>query len=231
MGRDYWPPGVSRSLHYPEVPVFQLLRSAARQWPGRNAMIFGGMELTFRELDLLSDRFAAALADLGVGKGDRVGIHLPNCPQFAIAYYGLLKAGAVFVPLNHLLSERELVFQMRDAGVETYIGLDLTFRMPRKAIPRTPTRRVILTSLADCYPRVSRPVKALRPTPLPPQAMDFSELLAFYPEEPPPLTFSARCDLAHIVYTGGTGGGAKGVMTSHFNVVVNCCQFTHWFIG
>jgi len=105
----YWPRGVCRSLTYPEIPVFQLLHSSAKQWPERNAMIFGGMETTFRELDLLSDRFAAALADMGVRKGDRVGVHLPNCPQFAIAYFGLLKAGAVFVPLSPLLAESQAV--------------------------------------------------------------------------------------------------------------------------
>ncbi|MCJ7786918.1 AMP-binding protein, partial [Patescibacteria group bacterium] len=88
-----WPQGVFKHLSYPEVPVFEFLRSSAREWPERNAVIFGGMEINFRELDQLSDRFATALADMGVKKGDRVGLHLPNCAQFAIAYFGLLKAG------------------------------------------------------------------------------------------------------------------------------------------
>ncbi|WP_287152736.1 AMP-binding protein [Candidatus Solincola tengchongensis] len=231
MEGGYRPQGVKRRPNYPRIPVFQMLRSSAAQWPGRNALVFGGMELTFRELDLLSDRFAAALADMGVHKGDRVGIHLPNCPQFAVAYYGLLKAGAVFVPLDHLLSERELLFQLRDAEVETYLGLDMTFRMPRRILPRTPVRRVILTSLADCYPRVSRPVKPLRQTAIPPQAVDFSELLSYYPEEPPDITFDVKKDLAHIVYTGGVAGRELGVMTTHYNVVSNCCQFAQWFLG
>lgn len=226
-----WPPGVMEHLTYPSIPVYQVLRSSAMQWPERNAIIFGGMETTFRELDLLSDRFAAALADLGVAKGDRVGIHLPNCPQFAIAYFGLLKAGAVFAPISPLLAKNEFVFQLNDAGIETYIGLDLTFRMPRQVIPETRVKRTILASLADCYPRVSAPVKALRRKPLPEGALDFSELLATYPEEPPEVHIDAEQDLAHIAYTGGTTGSPKGVMTTHFNVVANCCQYTHWFIG
>ena len=76
-----WPAGVARNLDYPEVPVFQILRSAALQWPERNAIVFGGMEVTYRELDLLSDRFASALSGLGVAKGDRVALHLVNSPH------------------------------------------------------------------------------------------------------------------------------------------------------
>ncbi|MEW6553424.1 MAG: AMP-binding protein [Actinomycetota bacterium] len=233
MEKNYasWPAGVFKHLNYPDIPVFQILRSSAAKWPERNAMIFGGMEITFRELDLLSDRFAAALADQGVSKGDRVGVHLPNCPQFAIAYFGLLKAGAVFVPLSPHLSERELAFQLGDAGVETYLGLDIISRKPLRVMPETPVKRVILTSLSDCYPRVTAPVKALRKKPLDVKAIDFSDLLERYPEEAPPLDFDVREDLAHITYTGGTTGAPKGVMSSHYNVVVNCCQYAQWFIG
>ncbi|RJP27810.1 MAG: acyl-CoA synthetase [Actinobacteria bacterium] len=233
MEKNYvsWPQGVCKHLSYPEIPVFQVLRSSAARWPERNAMIFGGMEITFRELDLLTDRFAAALADQGVKKGDRVGVHLPNCPQFAIAYFGLLKAGAVFVPLSPLLSERELAFQLDDAGVETYIGLDLISRKPRRIISQTPVKRIILTGLSDCYPRVTAPVKALRRMPLDEEAIDFSSLLEQYPEEAPSLDFEVKEDLAHITYTGGTTGTPKGVMISHYSVVVNCCQYAQWFIG
>jgi long-chain acyl-CoA synthetase len=233
MEKNYasWPEGVCKHLSYPEIPVFQVLRSSAAKWPERNAMIFGGMEITFRELDLLTDRFAAALADQGVKKGDRVGVHLPNCPQFTIAYFGLLKAGAVFVPLSPHLSERELAFQLDDAGVETYIGLDLISRKPRRIISRTPVKKMILTSLSDCYPRVTAPVKALRRMPPDDAAIDFSLLLEQFPEEAPPLDFDVHEDLAHITYTGGTTGTPKGVMISHYNVVVNCCQHAQWFIG
>jgi non-ribosomal peptide synthetase component F len=78
---SYWPKGVFKHPTYHEMPIYEGLRSSARQWPWRNAIIFGGMELTYAELDDLSDRFAAALADMGVRKGDRVAVHLPNCPQ------------------------------------------------------------------------------------------------------------------------------------------------------
>jgi len=233
MEKNYkcWPKGVVKNLSYPEVPIQQILRSAALQWPWRNAIIFGGMEITFQELDALSDRFATALAALGVKKGDRVGIHLPNCPQFAVAYYGLLKAGAVFVPLSPLLAEREIEFELNDAEVETFIGLDMLFAAPQNVIPNTPVKRTIIVSLADCYPPLSAPVKMLQKQPVPEGAIDFSSLVAEYPAEPPQLDFNVKEDLAHIAYTGGTTGTPKGVMVTHFNGVANCCQFAYWFGG
>jgi long-chain acyl-CoA synthetase len=226
-----WPPGVFKHLSYPEVPVFEFLRSSARQWPERNALIFGGMEMTYRELDDLSDRFATALADMGVKKGDRVGLHLPNCAQFAIAYFGLLKAGAIFVPLSPLLADRELSFELNDAGVTTFVGLDLLFAVPQQVIPDTPVKRTILVSMADCYPPITAPVKALAKQPFPEGTHDFTDLISGYPPEPPEVEFDPREDLAHIAYTGGTTGTPKGVMVTHFNAVVNSCQFAYWLGG
>ena len=189
------------------------------------------MEITYQELDQLSDRFANALADLGVKKGDKVGIHLPNCPQFAIAYFGLLKAGAIFVPTSPLLAEREFAFQMNDSQVETYIGLDMLFAMPQQALPKTPVKRTIIVSLAECYPPISAPAKMLQKQPLPEGTIDFTSLVTDYPPEPPQIEFDPKEDLAHIAYTGGTTGTPKGVMITHFNAVVNCCQYAYWFGG
>ena len=93
-----WPKFVPRSLNYPDIPVFQILRSTAARYPFRIAVIFDAMEITYSEILTLCERFAAALASLGIQKGDRVDIHLPNCPQFAIAYYATLMNGAIFVP-------------------------------------------------------------------------------------------------------------------------------------
>jgi len=228
---NYWPKGVPRNLNYPEIPVCEILRSSARQWPWRNAIIFGGMEMTYAELDQLSDRFANALHSLGVRKGDRVAIHLPNCPQFAIAYFGLLKAGAVFVPLSPLLAERELSFQLKDSGAETFVGLDILYGAPRNVMADTPVKRVILTSLADVYPAVTAPAKLLSRQPFEEGVLDLCELLASHPPEAPEVSFELKKDLAHIAYTGGTTGTPKGVMLTHANIIANCCQFATWFGG
>jgi long-chain acyl-CoA synthetase len=227
----HWPEGVLKSLNYPQIPVFELLRSSARQWPERNAVIFGGAEMTFTELDQLSDRLATALADLGVSKGDRVAVHLPNCSQFAIAYYGLLKAGAVFVPVSPLLSEQELAYHLNDCGANTYIGFDLLYGLSQAALASAQVRNRILASLVDCYPPITAPVKRLARQPFPEGVTDLGELLCSYPPEPLQVEFDVGEDLAHIAYTSGTTGNPKGAMLTHANVVANCCLYAYWVVG
>jgi len=102
MAKDFkaWPDQWPQSLNYPEQPVYSFLDQTAARIPNRLAIIFGGMELTYSELKNLADRFAKALISLGIEKGEKIAIHLPNCPQFAIAYYAALKAGAIFTPLR-----------------------------------------------------------------------------------------------------------------------------------
>ncbi len=226
-----WPKGVFKHLDYPEIPVHEIIRSSARQWPERNALIFGGLETTFRELDQVSDRFANALIGLGVKKGDRVALHLPNSTNFAIAYYGLLKAGAVFVPLSPLLAEREIAFELNDSGAETFIGVDLLYGAPRNVMGETPVKNVILSSLADNYAPLTAPAKMLTRLPFDEGVLDMAALIASSPADPPEVAIDPRADLAHIAYTGGTTGTPKGVMLTHFNVVANCCQCLHWFGG
>ena len=110
-----WPDQWPKNLNYPEQPVYSFLDQTAARIPNRRAIIFGGMELTYSELKNLADRFANALISMGVKKGEKVAIHLPNCPQFAIAYYGALKAGAIFTPLSPLLAPKEVTYQLNDS--------------------------------------------------------------------------------------------------------------------
>jgi len=225
-----WPEDWPRSQNYPQLPVWALLDQTAARVPNRIAMIFGGMELTFGELRELSNRFAAALDRMGVQKGDRAAIHLPNCPQFAVAYYGLLRIGAVFTPLSPLLSPREALHQLKDSGAETLISLDLLFPGIQPIIAETGIQRIITTSIADCYSAVISPVKPLGKIQVP-DTMDMALLLKQHEPFDRAIPVDVKKDLAHLAYTGGTTGLSKGVMLTHYNVVANVLQYGNWASG
>jgi len=225
-----WPKDWPKNLNYPEIPVHAFLDQTANRSPNRIAIIFGGMELTYAELKDLSDRFAAALADMGVKKGDRVAIHLPNMPQFAIAYYGAVRIGAVFTPLSPLLSPREARHQLSDSGAETLISLDLLFPGIQPIISETGIKRIITTSIADCYNAIIAPVKPLEKMEVP-DTFDMAPLLK--QEEPleKEVPIDVKKDLVHLAYTGGTTGASKGVMLTHANVAANVVQYGNWASG
>jgi long-chain acyl-CoA synthetase len=226
-----WPPFNPRSLDYPEIPVYQFLRSSAAKWPFRIAMIFDALEITYSELLTLSERFAAALAGLGIRKGDRVAIHLPNSPQFAIAYYATMMNGAIFTPCSPLMVERELEYQMNDAGAELIITLDLFYPTVEKVVPKTKLKKVIVASIPDIFPPL---IASIRPPLVKkefPGTLDFSALLKSHEPKPPAVEIEPRKDLAHLAYTGGTTGVSKGVMLTHYNVVANVLQVAHWTAG
>lgn len=225
-----WPKGRPRSLHYPEIPVHKMLCSTAAKYPDMVAMRFMGIEITFGELEILSTRFAHGLIERGVRKGDRVAIHLPNCPQFAIAYYGCMKIGAVFVPCSPLLVEREMEYQLNDSGAETLITLDLLAGSLKNIINNTKVRNHIVTTMPDNYPPLSAPLRMLKKSPID-IGEDFLSLLNESSEDPVNVDIDPKRDIAHLGYTGGTTGISKGVMMSHFNVVSNVIQIAHWFGG
>ena len=233
--------GVPLSSAYPEWTVPDLLRRSASCFPESTALFFYGARLSFRELNDLTTRFAHGLLRLGVKRGDRVALMLPNIPQTVIAYYGVLKAGAIVAPMNPLYVEREIHSQLADAGSEIIVALDLFY--PRIQAVREQTglpERIIITSLGDFLPTVKRllyPLKArlakrwvaVEKTP---PVYDFLALLdAASPrtEDDSPLLPTVEPDaLAQIQYTGGTTGTPKGVMLSHRNVVVNAMQGRLW---
>jgi long-chain acyl-CoA synthetase len=225
-----WPEQWPRSLNYPEEPIYSFLDHTAARVPNRLAIIFGGMELTFGELKNLADRFANGLASMGVVKGERVAIHLPNCPQFAIAYYGALKAGCIFTPLSPLLAPKEARYQLNDSGAGTLLTLDLLYPGIAQVIPETGVKRVITTSIADCYNPIIAPLKPLGKIPVP-DTMEMTAILKAHPPEPPRVEIDVYHDLAHLAYTGGTTGLSKGVMLTHRNVLVNAMQFSNWPSG
>lgn len=232
MDKNYaaWPKGFPKNQYYPEKPIYNILKQTASRAPDRIALIFAGSEITYAELKDLADRFASALEDMRVKKGDRVAIHLVNCPQFAIAYFGAMKIGAVFSPLSPLLSPREVSYQLNDCGAETLISLDLLYPGIASVIPATTVKRVIITSIADCFNPLTAPLKPIGKMDVP-ETIDLVSLLRKYEPHSGEVEIDARKDLAHLAYTGGTTGLSKGVMLTHANVEANVLQFGNWSTG
>jgi long-chain acyl-CoA synthetase len=225
-----WPKGFPRNQFYPGKPIFNILEQTAKRVPNRLALIFAGTEITYAELKELAERFASALVDLGVQKGDRVSIHLVNCPQFAIAYYGIMRIGAIFTPLSPLLSPREFIYQLNDCRAGTLITLDLLYPGIASSIPQTEVKRVITTSIADCFNPITAPLKPLEKMDVP-DTTDMAALLKKYQPFTGQVDIDTANDVAHLAYTGGTTGLSKGVVLTHANVEANVLQFGNWASG
>ncbi len=210
-----WPPELPRKPHYPlgEIAISEHLREWARRQPGKPACIFYGTEISYAELDDLSDRFAALLHQHGVRRGDRVAVFLPNCPQFMIAFFGILKLGCVHVPVNPLFREAELAYELNDTGAEVVICLDSLLPLLRAVRAQTALRAVFVTGFADFMPaEPSFPAPAAMRQPRLPAGEGEIELmpaLAAVPE-PAPAVVPDLDAVAALNYTGGTTGMPKG---------------------
>ena len=212
----FWPNGVPRSIKYPDAPLFGLLRKSAEKHPNNLAVIFQDKRVTFKELDTLSDKFAAALHDMNVKKGNRVALFLPNIPEYIISYYGALKAGAVITAMSPLFKERELEYQLNSSGAETIVTLDSLYPLVKGIRKKTKLKRIIVTG--------APPIKFVKD----PQVHFFQDLMERYSPEPPKLETNPKEDLAALQYTGGTTGVPKGAMLTHRNLVSNAVAFATW---
>ncbi len=238
---ESYPEGVPRSLDYPRVPLQHLLEEAARRFPDHPAIIYYGRRISYQELDELTRMIAAALHELGVRKGDRVSLNLPNLPQFVIAFYGTLRLGAIAVQTNPMYTERELIELVEDSGAETMITLDLLYPRVAAIQPKTHLKRVILTGAGEFLPGLKR---ALYPLKLRLEGKRvklggkgkgefyrFGELLrSCRTLRPPKVELSPEEDVAVLQYTGGTTGMPKGAMLTHWNLVANALQTRAWFL-
>jgi long-chain acyl-CoA synthetase len=210
-------------------PLYSLLTDSAKLHPGNTCVHFQGRSFTYSEVDELSSRFASALLSLGLKKGDRVAIFLPNVPQLVFAFFGTLKAGGVVVMCNPIYKERELEHQLKDSGAEIIVasrsvvkGLDL-FGSLEACRPRLSLRHVIATGLTDYIPPLKKPFVGLVGIKNVPRkgTLDFAELL----RSNQPISSFAEVDpvndVALLQYTGGTTGISKGAMLTHYNLVSN----------
>jgi long-chain acyl-CoA synthetase len=210
-------PGMPQHLDYPLIPVFHFLDEAARLCPERICLIFKDETRTYREAAAQTDHLAAALIGLGICKGERVGICMPNCPEFVLAYFAILKAGGVVVAINPLYTPPEIAHQVNDAGLETIFCAGGLYERIRTVQPQTGIRRVIVTG-------------AITPQP---GDLQFDELLtgqlASAPAKGmPTLSTVDTNDVALFQYTGGTTGIAKAAVARHRNLVANALQFKAW---
>ncbi|MEC3978078.1 class I adenylate-forming enzyme family protein [Amycolatopsis sp. H20-H5] len=210
------PPGFPRSLTYPEVPVGSIPAAAAARYGSRTAFALGDQSLTFTEVYQSACRFANALKAVGVGPGQTVAIHLPNCLAYPVAYYGTLLAGATFSPANPLLPPDDLAAQLADCEASVVVTFGPVAGVLASILDRTSVRlSVVVTPAGD----------------LEPGQVEFAAFHADQPDTPPEVTIDVHQDLAHLAYTGGTTGRSKGVRLPHRNVVVNTLQSSCWKTG
>ncbi len=226
---------VPHHINYPRMPIYRILDDTARMFPDRTASIFYGKKLTYRELKELSDSFASALIRIGIKRGDKVALLLPNFPGFVIAYYGILKAGGVVVPLNPLYTAHELEFHFNDSGAKTVVTIPMFAEKVSKLTHTTSLEKVIFAYIADFLPFPLNLVQNMRENPQVKRAKkagkaDFFRMKdltrekaeGFKPQEVDPD------ELGILIYSGGTTGVAKGIMLSHYAVVANAHMIAAW---
>jgi long-chain acyl-CoA synthetase len=233
----FWPEGVPKHIEYPLVPLSELLKNTAQKYPNSVATIYFDRGITYKDLDTATDKFAAALSKLGVKKGDKVALFLPNVPQFIVSYYGALRIGAIVTALSPLYKEREVEHQLVDSEAETIVSLDMLFPIVEKVWERTKLKRAIITNLKEFMPFATAAIGSLlRKIPLlkiehKPNISFFQELLRHNPPEPPKVEINPKEDLAALQYTGGTTGLSKGAMLTHMNLVSNAIACAEWLQG
>ncbi len=228
--------GVPATIDYPEIASFELLENAAKKYPDQPCTIFKGAIITYKEMDELSDRLAAGLYDLGVRKGDRVGLFIPNTPQFVIAFYAILKLGGVVVATNPLYTQREIEYQVNDAGIEVMVLMTNNYEKVKEIQHKTKIRQLVVTNLKETLPPMLRFLFTLfkekkagfKISKLLDNDVWMQDLISKYkPEDRPEIEVGAY-DTALFQYSGGTTGISKGVVASHYGLVANTYQIDAW---
>ncbi|HUK90728.1 MAG TPA: long-chain fatty acid--CoA ligase [Blastocatellia bacterium] len=246
---DFWVPATTT---YPRQPAYRTLEIGAMTHPDRPATVFFGREMTFRELKDRAYRMASALAALGVKKGDRVGIMLPNCPQFPISFFGVLRTGATVVAINPAYTPREFERLAADSGINVLIVLDSIAPRMMACAPNTRIEHMIVTGLQHYMPEPVANAYLGKMAEQPPSCSDLKSMAAAAARdaggsaqstadvhdfdaliESTALSYlkvdiDPERDVAALQYTGGTTGVSKGAMLTHFNLFANTTQAVVW---
>lgn len=228
--------GVPEHIDYEEICMPDILERTACRFPERMALNFQGYALTYAKLKEMVDRFAACLADFGIGKGDSVAIILPNMIPCVAAYFAIQKLGAIVVMNNPLYSDRELEHQFNDSGSKALIAIDLITNRMIDLRPRTKIRHIIYTSIGDylpfaksvLFPLVARKKKLSALVKPAADVFRWKDCIAKYPPNPPQVRVDFE-DTAIYQYTGGTTGVSKGVILTHGNLSKQVQQNEAWF--
>jgi long-chain acyl-CoA synthetase len=231
--------GVPHTVEIPNVPLFHFLEESARKYPDRACTIFKGAVISYKEMSALSDHMAAALVEMGVKKGDRVGIFMPNLPQFIIAYFGILKAGGVVVAVNPTYPPDEIITPVDDANIEIMFTLTRFYGKLKAARERSKLKKIIVSNLKEALPTVTRLLFTLlkekkdgdRLETLDAGDVWMKDLLAKHANSSRPNVDISPDDTALFQYSGGTTGVPKGAVALHRNVVANTVQMRAWFVN
>jgi len=195
--------------YYPEIPLFQILKNTAKMFPDKPAILYP-RRVTYKELDAFSDKLATALADLGVKKGNTVALYMWNSPEFIIAFFGALKAGATVTALNPSFREKDAKYQLEDSESVAVIVDDEQYPVVEGIRKELPMLKNVIVLGEKKYA----------------ETYSFKELIEKYPPNPPRVEITPKEDLAVIQYTAGTTGSPKGCMLTHYNITSNIFQIS-----
>lgn len=228
--------GVPEKIYYEEVCMPEFLERTVAQFPQNDALIFMGYKLNFTQFKEMVDRFASCLTDFGVKKGDAVAILLPNTIPCVVAFYAILKIGAVTVMNNPLYSDVELEHQFNDSGSKVLVTLDLLGNRMIDLRKKTKIKQIVYTSIGDylpfpksvLFPLVAKKKKLAADVKAAPDVYKWKECIARYQPNPPKVK-NTYDDIAMYQYTGGTTGVSKGVELTHANLSKQTQQIMAWF--
>lgn len=227
--------GVPHSIDYPTVNLYEMFMKVVAKYPNKPFTGFMGADMTYQEVSSLVDKFAGSLVSLGVKQGDKVAIHLPNCPQFIIAYFAAFKLGAINVPCNPMYVAREMKHQLNDSGAETIITMTRFYGMIKGIQKDTKVKNVIATNIKDYFPGKLRILYTLFKekkegdrVALAAGDHSFVQLVQKGNPAVVPTVKVSPSDHAVYMYTGGTTGLSKGAVLTHKNLVANSYQLVSW---